>query len=177
MKNVVGSMGAAARGDGREGVRPAAHQEPHEPDPHELIQRILLAVDTPTHSREAIRLASQIARRMGMEVVVLHVREWILGPRGPFDEGEREAERIVGEVARELRDDGVRTRVEVRSGYVGHAAREIVHAARVRRASMIVMDRSDSSDLRGFLLGSVTDKVLQLADQPVLVACPHPVAS
>jgi nucleotide-binding universal stress UspA family protein len=158
--------------DDRAGVEPNTFQETRE-----LIQRILLAIDTPAHSRMAIRLASEMARRMGAEVVVLHVREWILGPRGPFDEGEREAERIVGEVARQLRADGVRTHVEVRSGYVGHAAREIVDAARSRGASMIVLDRSGSSDLRGFLLGSVTDKVLQLADQPVLVACSHAVAS
>jgi nucleotide-binding universal stress UspA family protein len=175
MRSATGSISSHVldRGpDGRAGFGTDALQEPHE-----LIERILLAIDTPAHSRHAIRLASEIARRMDAEVVVLHVREWILGPRGPFDEGEREAERIVGEVARQLRVDGVRTRVEVRSGYVGHAAREIVNAARTRRTSMIVMDRSDSSELREFLLGSVTDKVLQLADQPVLVACSHPLAS
>lgn len=136
------------------------------------ISRILLAIDTPARSRSAIRLASEVAGRLGAEVVVLHVREWILGPKGPFDEGEEEAGRIIGEVARRLKADGVRTSIDIRSGHVGHTAGQIVLAARASGADLIVMGRSPTSGLRGILLGSVTDKVLQLADLPVLVARP-----
>jgi len=136
------------------------------------ISRILLAIDTPARSRGAIRLASEVARRLGAEVVVVHVREWILGPKGPFDEGEEEAGRIIGEVARRLRADGVRTSIDIRSGHVGHTAGQIALAAQASGADLIVMGRSPASGLRGILLGSVTDKVLQLADLPVLVARP-----
>ena len=142
--------------------------------PRQPIRRILLAIDSPAHSTEAIRFASELARSTGAEVVVLHVREWILGPKGPFDEGEKVAARIIGEVARRLKADGVDTTVEIRSGYFGHTPRQIVNAARARGADLIVMGMSGASDHRGILLGSVTDKVLQLADVPVLVARSHP---
>ena len=135
-----------------------------------VIQKILLAIDASEHSKKAIPLAAEIAERLGAEVTVLHVREWVMGPGGPLDEGASEADRLVKAVVSQLRGAGLTARGEVLGDYFGHTARRIVAAADSSGADLIVMGSRGVSDLTGILLGDVAHKVLQLATTPVLVA-------
>jgi nucleotide-binding universal stress UspA family protein len=55
---------------------------------------------------------------------------------------------------------------------LGRPAREIVKAARQRRADLIVMGSHGLTGVRKLMLGSVTEEVLKTAAIPVLVVPP-----
>lgn len=135
-----------------------------------MISRILLAVDASEDSKEATALAGELAQRFKAEVLVLHVREWAFGPRGPFDEGSEEAREVLDDVVKELESKGVETRPVMRAGFFGHTPAEIAEVERTAGADLIVMGRGGTSTLKELILGNVTHKVIHLADVPVLVA-------
>jgi nucleotide-binding universal stress UspA family protein len=139
----------------------------------DVIRKILLVVDATNHAREAEALAAELAIGFSAEVIVLHVRQWILGPAGPFDEGTQRSTELVDGVAGRLRERGVRVRPEVRSAYFAHTAREIVEAASEDEADLIVMGSHGASGIMPTVLGRVTHKLLQLTHVPVLVAAPR----
>ncbi len=133
-------------------------------------RRILLAVDGSHYAREVLSLGVLAAREANADVTVLHVREWLLGPAGPLDQGETEASGVVETACAFLRDLGVRATGELRGAYFGHVPREIVDAGRELNADLVIMGRAGVSGLMDGLLGSVTEKVLHLSDAPVLVS-------
>lgn len=135
-----------------------------------MIQKILLAIDTSEHAKVAVTLAAEIASMCGAEVTVLHVREWLLGARGPLDEGAREAEALVEAALDDLKHAGVTAHGDVQGGYFGHVARRIVAAAEESGVDLIILGARGVSDLANILLGDVVHKVLQLSNAPVLVA-------
>ena len=77
-----------------------------------------------------------------------------------------EGERLLEEQARHLRRNGVRVDTLTRSG---HAAEEIVLAARELSADLIVTGSHGLSGIKRFLLGSVSSHVLQYAPCSVLI--------
>jgi nucleotide-binding universal stress UspA family protein len=134
-----------------------------------MIKKVLLAIDTSEYSKRGVPLAAEIAEKFGAEVTVLHVREWIFGSGGPFDEGAKEAEQLVEAAVGELKGAGLTAKGEVLGDYFGHTARRIVAVADVSGADLIVLGSRGVSNLTGILLGDVVHKVLQLATVPVLV--------
>src|SRR3990172_5421828 len=135
-----------------------------------MITRILLPVDASEHSAKAVPLAGEFARKFETEIVVLHVRETTLA-RGRYNvETDEESHAIVDRVVKELKDDGLSARGELRACIVGHTAREINDTAGTEGADLIVMGSRGISDLKGIMLGSVAHKVLQLATVPVVIA-------
>jgi nucleotide-binding universal stress UspA family protein len=135
-----------------------------------MFERILLPVDGSEHSRKAAAVAGDLARRYGAEVVVLHAREHELTWGADIDlESAEEARRLVDEVVRELKDGGTSVRGEVVRVPLGDVPRAILDAAKAEDAGLIVMGTRGLSDWERLLLGSVTHKVVHLADVPVLV--------
>jgi nucleotide-binding universal stress UspA family protein len=135
-----------------------------------MVERIVLAVDGSAPSNRAIETAADLARKLGAEVIVLHVREREVAHVGaPDDESTDEVRDLVDGTVRQLKDIGVSARGEVQSTMFGRAARVILEAANQDGAGMIVMGSRGLSDLAGLVLGSVTHKVLHLARCPVLV--------
>jgi nucleotide-binding universal stress UspA family protein len=144
-----------------------------------MFQKILLAVDGSDHSERAASVAAGIAQKFGAEVVVLHVREWNVsvlgfGPATALQTVDLEtmqaARALADRVEKLLTDQGVRARADVRSALHGQAAGEILSAAKDMGAGLIVMGSRGLSDLSALLIGSVTHKVMHLAECPVLVA-------
>jgi len=135
-----------------------------------MFERIVLAVDGSAPSNRAIETAADLARRIGSEVIVLHVREREMAYVGAVEiESTDEVRELVDGTVRQLKDAGVSARGEVLSTVFGRAARVILEAANEDGAEMIVMGSRGLSDLAGLVLGSVTHKVLHLARCPVLV--------
>ena len=137
-----------------------------------MIKNILLAVDGSAPSERAVLTAAELAPCVGAEVVVLHVREsetvpWVL--QAVELTTPAEADHLVDSNVRKLKDVGVSARGEIADAIHGSAAREILRLAREIDAGMIVMGSRGLSDLAGLVMGSVTHKVLHLADRPVLV--------
>jgi len=135
-----------------------------------MFEKILVAVDGSDHANKATPVVIDIARTRKAEVVVMHAIEHE-HPRGPVARAEspEDAKRVTETVVRELKKAGIPVRGEVVTTTPGKVAHAIVDTARDENAGLIVMGSRGLSDIEGLLLGSVTHKVLQHADRPVLV--------
>lgn len=136
-----------------------------------MFKRILIAIDGSPYSGYAVPDAIEIAKCFGSEVFVLHVQEREAGRGGPFPlETPAEAEALVAAAIKTVQNAGTTARGEVQHAIAGHAAKHIVDTAKERDCDLIVMGSRGLSDIAGLMLGSVTHKVLQLAEVPVFVA-------
>ena len=82
-----------------------------------------------------------------------------------------DAEAYLEEAARPLRDQGFRVQTVV---VEGEPAEAITGAAAESGADLIVMGSHGHSQVRHFLLGSVTEAVIRGSEIPVLVVRPGP---
>lgn len=136
-----------------------------------MFEKILLAVDGSEESEKAVPLTAAVATKFGSEVIVLHIREHEFGRMGglPMESAEQ-AQDIAHEVVSKLANQGVKARPEVRGAIHGRAAQEILDVATAEGAALIAMGSRGLSEFSAVLIGSVTNKVLHLAQVPVLVA-------
>lgn len=136
-----------------------------------MFNRILVAVDGSDYSRLVIPTALEVARKFHSEVFVLHVSEHDRGRAAVYStETPAEATRLVADAVKAFADLSVPASGEVHDVAAGHVAKNIVETADTLRSELIVMGSRGLSDVQGLLLGSVTHKVMQLAQIPVLVA-------
>lgn len=138
--------------------------------------KILVAVDGSAHAQRAIEAAARLeAQTVGIDVVLANVRELpIYGDLVPpldFDAIEsslRQQQAALLEVAmaaaRHAGLKRLRTQAEV-----GPASIEIARAATDLGVDMIVIGTHGRGLLGGLLLGSVAQRVVQLATVPVLL--------
>ena len=135
-----------------------------------MFERILLAVDGSETSLRAVPVTAETAQRFGAEVTVLHVREHEYSWGSDIDlETPDEATELVDGIVRQLKDDGVSARPEVRRVVLGLAPQEILSVAEEIDAQLIVMGTRGLTDWAGLLLGSVAHKVVHHATCPVLL--------
>jgi nucleotide-binding universal stress UspA family protein len=135
-----------------------------------VFQRILLAVDGSDHSFRAVPVAGDLARRYEGEVIVLHVREHEITWGADIDiETDHEATKLVDDVVRELKGQDTNVRGEVVRVPLGNAPKAIVDIAHREGVGLIVMGTRGLSDWGRLLMGSVADKVMHLAECPVLI--------
>ncbi len=135
-----------------------------------MFERILLAVDGSEHSRRAVPLAGDLARRYAGEVIVLHAREHEITWGADIDaETPAEARALVDGVLRDLKDSGASARGEIVRVPLGQTPRAILDMARDEDVGLIVMGTRGLSDWGRLLMGSVAHKVVHLAEVPVLV--------
>ena len=139
--------------------------------------KILVAVDGSKNSLRAVKYAARLAHLMrtaSNKITLISVHD---------DPGLRQAKAFVGsaEVAdylRELSDkelkparklldaDGIGHDMEIRTG---HVAQEIVACANKGKFDMIVVGSKGRSAVADLLIGSVAQRVLATAKQPVVV--------
>ena len=135
-----------------------------------MFRHILVAVDGSTYSLQALPTAIEVARKFGSEVFVLHVNEHDRGRAVAYSlETPAEATRLVADAVKAIRDAGITAKGELRNVAAGHVAKAIVETATAKNIDLIVMGSRGLSDVQGLLLGSVTHKVIQMANIPVLV--------
>lgn len=136
-----------------------------------MFKKIFLAVDGSESSGRATKLAADLAKASGGEVVVFHAREREFAARaGIVDiETPTETRELVDETVRGLKEADVNARGDVRTALIGTVAREIVDVAAAEGADVIVLGTRGLSDWSGLFLGSVTHRVIHAAEVPVLV--------
>ncbi len=135
-----------------------------------MFNRILVAIDGSQYSGYALPAAIELASKFHGSIFAVHVSEHDRGRAAVFStETPAEATRLVADAVKAARDAGVTARGEVHDVAAGHTARNIVDTAAQIEADLIVMGSRGLSDVQGLLLGSVTHKVMQLAQTPVLV--------
>ena len=138
-----------------------------------MFKTIVLALDGSEESRQALPLATELARQDGARIVVAHVEQDVVGKGGgPIPATEDEIQAEIRKQAEELSADGIETSVEMRDVMLGGPAHAIAEIADGANADLIVVGTRGHSALAGLFLGSVTQRLLHIARCPVLVAPP-----
>ena len=135
-----------------------------------MFERILVAIDSSEPSQRAVEFAAGLAKDHGSEIIVLHAVPRVVSRSGTSDLEEPDTAReLVDQILRDLKDRGLNVRGEVVRVLEGHMARGIVESAASADADVILMGTRGRSDFGGLFLGSVTHRVLHLAEKPVIV--------
>jgi nucleotide-binding universal stress UspA family protein len=135
-----------------------------------MFQKILVALDGSTYSRNALPAAIEMAKKFDGEIFVLHVSEHDKGRAAAYTmESPADATRLVANAVEEAQSAGIKAAGEVHDAAAQHAAKVIVETAVAKGINLIVMGSRGLSDVQGMFLGSVTHKVIQTAEIPVLV--------
>lgn len=135
-----------------------------------MFERILVATDSSEPSARAVEFAAALAGEHGSEIVVFHAVPRVVSRFGISDAEEPDAGReLVDGIVRDLKDRGLNARGEVVRVLEGHMSRGIVESAASADADVILMGTRGRSDFGGLFLGSVTHRVLHLAEKPVIV--------
>lgn len=138
-----------------------------------MISNILIPVDGSEHSRKALELGCNLARKYGAAIHMVHVtespiREHTMALGGAAITLHASPEELKQAGSRELEfaseyaaNHGIKeVTTEVAGGSPAH---RIVESAKETHADMIVMGSRGLSDLAGLLVGSVSHKVTNMA--------------
>lgn len=139
------------------------------------ITKILFAIDNSECARAGIPLAAWLGKRDNAEILLLHV---ILPLPYIQSEGgdtllniDRElhlaGEELLLEFQQALEAEGVKCSVRLADGDV---AQTIIETCAEERCGLIIMGARGQGGIKSLLLGSVSHKILQLSDTPVLIA-------
>jgi nucleotide-binding universal stress UspA family protein len=139
------------------------------------IQRILVPVVLAETSRHVVHQAAWLARRLGAEIILLHVVTPFSYPAGLLEGGHeitaRDLHAHIVQRAQEDLDQALHPELEgiavTRVLLRGDPAHEIVKMARDRNVDLIMMSTHGYGSFYRFLLGSVTAKVLHEIQCPV----------
>jgi len=136
-----------------------------------MFEKMLVALDESEHSKKTLLAATDLAKVVGGEVNVLHVREsHFVGRAGSVpDEEDDEAKKVIEQALKACNDAGVQATGTLRSALHGRVAREILDQATESGSSVIVMGSHGAGAFEGSLLGSTTHKVIHLGQLPVFV--------
>jgi nucleotide-binding universal stress UspA family protein len=139
-----------------------------------MISRILVAIDGSENSERAFKIAVGLARQLEAELLIANVLE----DYGNAAKVWKKHDSIVKELEKEreafldkyqaIASKQIPARVEkIRAE--GYAADQIMKIANRRRVNIIVVGSRGLSAAKGVLLGSVSHKLVQLSNRPVLV--------
>ncbi len=142
-----------------------------------MTSRLLIATDGSPRSKRAIAVAVGLAKRLGVALVgctaVPPYPYYGLGEVLPDSEGQYRAaasaaatERLT-EIERAASDAGVPCTTIIQEQQHPHLA--LLQAAREYDCELIVMASRGRSEVSALVIGSETQKLLALADRPVLI--------
>jgi nucleotide-binding universal stress UspA family protein len=146
------------------------------------MKRILVPTDFSEHSHHALRFATDLAQKFGARLVLLHVvSDEALIMMSKAHVPPYPVDKVFEDLTAEVREQytgqvpkAVRKAVEAEILVLpGVAFLEIIRAARVKEADIIVMATHGRTGLSHALMGSVTEKVVRKAPCPVLSILPQ----
>lgn len=143
------------------------------------LKKILVPVDGSAASLEAHRLALDLAGGFGAEVILLYVADSsvlaelsrLSGQERPrlLHDMQESGGKLLATLSGEAKKRGVAVRGEMHEGIPDEI---IMQEAERHRVDLIVMGKMGRKGHRRSLLGSVTERVLEASDLPVLVVSP-----
>ena len=144
------------------------------------ITKILVPVDGSEAALAAYRLALATARALAAEVILLYVVDVsaldeivrLSGRERPhlMHEMQESGMKLLLSLSQEAKQQGVAVRVEIQTGMPDEV---IMDEAIRQQAGLIVMGKVGRKRHRRSLLGSVTERILEASDLPVLVVSPR----
>ena len=138
-----------------------------------MFENILVAVDGSKHSDAAFDAAMDIAQKYGSQVFVLHVFQGGTGSGTLVSPGFEDDMRSIGQQildtyeakVKERRLQNVRMLLQM-----GDAAQRIMETASEIKCGLLILGSRGRGGFKELLLGSVSHKVTNHADCPVLIA-------
>jgi nucleotide-binding universal stress UspA family protein len=146
-----------------------------------MFEKILVAIDGSEMSDKALEAALTIAGEQKAKVTLLHVGKDIVIPpymigEGAYiakkydDEYNKALEKEAEELLNRAKTEAEAKNIKAETLYVkGDPAREIVDHAQENGCQLIVIGSRGLSGFKEMMLGSVSHKVSQLANCPVLI--------
>ncbi len=137
-----------------------------------MFKHIVFPTDGSDHAWKAAEYARDLALKFGSDVLVVCAFPKVpsyLGLQqmeGVAAKHMEEAERVSGEAVKFFKDAGVPAQAEILEG---PAADAIIRVTKIRPCSLVVMGARGLNSFEGFLLGSVSQKVLAHSKCPVFV--------
>jgi len=141
-----------------------------------MFAKILYPTDFSDVSKKALAYIKQLKEAGTKEVIVLHVIDErqieavVLYGRGNscvfIDNMEQEARREVTAIEKELRDSGFEVKARIETGI---PLREILRVEEEEKVSLIVIGSHGKTNIKEMLIGSVSEKVVRRAKNPVLL--------
>lgn len=139
-----------------------------------MFEKILVPVDGSDYSFRAVKAAASIAEKYGSKITLLYVvdvparnplyiPELAAIPEHVVDDLEREGKKVLSKAAAEFKGTEVSSVVRV-----GHPAGEILDETE-NGYDLVVIGSRGLGELKGFLLGSVSDRVSHHARCAVMI--------
>ncbi len=140
-----------------------------------MFKRIVCASDGSENADRALRYARSLASRNGTTLTVVYVSEYYVSHFAagiPIHADEEEVRARLREAVAELSHDGIDATLKLVTHRGAQPAHEIADLAEDLGADLIVVGTRGHEPLTGLLLGSVTQRLLHLAQCPVLAVPP-----
>ncbi|TIH18479.1 universal stress protein [Marinifilum sp. JC120] len=137
-----------------------------------IFNKILIPVDDSKHSESAISYGASLAEMSGGKLTILHCHRPVPTGLGEpnfqkaIDDATRESYAILEKQTAILKDKSINYEEKIIGGSI---AKSIKTVAETEGCDLIIMGSKGKSDLEGLVVGSVTHKVLHIAECPVLV--------
>lgn len=167
-------------------VRPADRETGSE----SALKTIIVPLDCSAAAEAILLRVTDLARRLDLDILLIHAtKRFYPGPPETFaptfgaipnlkelwEQDTAQATKYLAEKTRALQSGGsLRVESRVLAGGVDGAAGEIVDLAQKVPDSLIAMTPHGQSGIGGWLMGSVTRRVIQHARRPLLVMQPPP---
>ena len=141
-----------------------------------MFKKILFPTDFSDVSKKALNYLKQLQEAGAKEIIVLHVIDErkieaiaLYGTSGSFvfiEKMEQEARKEAIAIEEELKKCGFEARARIETGI---PLREILRVEEEEKVSLIVIGSHGKTNIKEMLLGSVSEKVIRRAKNPVLV--------
>lgn len=142
-----------------------------------MFSRILVGLDGSEYSLKALEFAVDLAKKYSSQLVLVHVvmrqiyainppEAGILAGTAIVRELEAEGKAILAKGEETVKAQGLPVQARLRQGV---PAEELLRAATDEKADLIVLGSRGLSQVKAFLLGSVSDKVSHHAKCPTLI--------
>ncbi len=131
-----------------------------------LVKKVVIAMDFSPASNKLLNCIQELVDNGLEEVVLVHVIDLRIGEERSIVSIQRETEEKLQEIANDLKEKGVKTKISVLGGF---AASEIAHVAEKEEASMILIGSIGKSILKEIFLGSTTFDLIRMTTTPVLI--------
>jgi nucleotide-binding universal stress UspA family protein len=137
-----------------------------------MFQTIVLALDGSDTAKQGIPIAVELAKAGKGKIVIAHAEERMATKgRAPIHADEDEIQKELKGLVKDLEADGIEAKIELGDVMAGGSgvAHAIADIAEKSKADLIVAGTRGHSLIEGLLVGSVTQRLLHIAKQPVLV--------
>ena len=140
-----------------------------------MFNTIVLALDGSDGAKTAIPVAVELAEKEGAKLVLAHVTEYSPAEGGEVPRpGEDEIRAEIKQQAEEISERGIETEVQFADSVLGGPAHAIVDIADRTGGELIVAGTRGHTSMAEILLGSVSHRLLHIAERPVLTVPSSP---